>query len=387
MELRCPKVALLFNCRSHFERAIVRGIWRYQHSHGPWQFFNGPEGIAPRFSMPPRWDGDGAIISMTGIGDFGFDISALHNTRFPVVKVSCQLAELKLPYVGIDYEEVGRMGAEHLIECGLRYVAFFGKLNHEAARLRRKGFMACLQEAGERVQMYPCPAPLQHLESWYQQVELGGRWLSEAPKPIGIMCYTDREARWLAQLCALLDIPIPEKVALLGVDDDPAIAQLCAPLLSSIRLPLEKVGYEAGRMLSNLMAQRPTSTELLLRPEGVVVRASSNLLQIDAPNITAALRFIRENTHRALKVADILEVVPVSRRYLEQRFRAVLGRTIHDEIRRQRLRQARDYLISTQKPVAEVARVSGFASLDHFYRSFREEFGETPGECRKAFQI
>jgi LacI family transcriptional regulator len=135
------------------------------------------------------------------------------------------------------------------------------------------------------------------------------------------------------------------------------------------------------------MAEKPTATKVLLRPEGVVVRGSSNLLHIDAPEVIAAVRFIRENTHRTLKVADILEVVPVSRRYLEQRFRTILGRTINDEIRRQRLRQARERLITTQEPVAEVARESGFESLDHFYRSFREEFGETPGDCRKAFQI
>jgi LacI family transcriptional regulator len=122
---------------------------------------------------------------------------------------------------------------------------------------------------------------------------------------------------------------------------------------------------------------------LLFPPVGVVVRRSSDILAIHEPDVAAAVRFIRDHGHSAIRVEDVLREVPVSRRWLERRFRKLLGRGLWQEIRRVHLERAKSLLVETELAMTAVAERSGFSDAKQLSLVVRQETGLTPTAYRR----
>ena len=75
-----------------------------------------------------------------------------------------------------------------------------------------------------------------------------------------------------------------------------------------------------------------------------------------------------------------------SRRTLEKRFRATLGRGIHEEIIRRRIDEARRLLRETTLTIAAIAEDTGFANAQRFYTAFQKLHGATPGTYRRSYR-
>jgi LacI family transcriptional regulator len=125
---------------------------------------------------------------------------------------------------------------------------------------------------------------------------------------------------------------------------------------------------------------------VLFPPTGVITRQSSDLTAIGDPDVAAAVTFIREHAEEPIGVADILKVVPISRRALEQRFAATVGRSPHQELRRARLELARQLLLTSETKLREVAEKCGFFDLSNFTQAFRLHTGYTPAAYRRSFR-
>jgi LacI family transcriptional regulator len=74
--------------------------------------------------------------------------------------------------------------------------------------------------------------------------------------------------------------------------------------------------------------------------------------------------------------------VPVSRRWLSERFKQVVGRTASQEIRRLRLERVRDLLLNTDLSVQQVATRCGFSRPENLTRFFRDNYGVPPETYR-----
>ncbi len=103
---------------------------------------------------------------------------------------------------------------------------------------------------------------------------------------------------------------------------------------------------------------------------------------VDDPLVFKALQMIWNHSYRAIKVGEIAQTLPVSRRTLERKFSATLKRPVNSEITRCRVARARHLLTNTQLPVKHIAYAVGFSSTDRMSRTFREEIGVTPTEYR-----
>jgi LacI family transcriptional regulator len=82
-------------------------------------------------------------------------------------------------------------------------------------------------------------------------------------------------------------------------------------------------------------------------------------------------------------VAEVAQAVKLSRRSLEVRFRAALGRSIRAEIERVRLEHARSLLGETDLPTSQVAELCGFGSPSYLALVFRRKFGRAPTRYRE----
>jgi len=87
-----------------------------------------------------------------------------------------------------------------------------------------------------------------------------------------------------------------------------------------------------------------------------------------------------------LSVDELASRTGLSSRQFARRFRAAYGIPPAAFIKRMRLDGART-LLSQGVSLSRVVHVSGFGSTDGFRRAFEEQFGVTPREYRKRFQL
>ncbi len=73
-------------------------------------------------------------------------------------------------------------------------------------------------------------------------------------KPVGILTWNMFTARIVAEGARRAKVAIPEQVAIVAGDEDAMIAENHEPTLTGIVLPGERLGYEAARLLDQLMA-------------------------------------------------------------------------------------------------------------------------------------
>jgi LacI family transcriptional regulator len=95
------------------------------------------------------------------------------------------------------------------------------------------------------------------------------------------------------------------------------------------------------------------------------------------------MRFIRDHACDGVGVDDVVGAALASRRFLERRFQAVLGRSPNREILRVRIDRARLLLIETDLTLASIAQKSGFRGPKYFGDAFVRETGLPPAEFRR----
>ena len=92
----------------------------------------------------------------------------------------------------------------------------------------------------------------------------------------------------------------------------------------------------------------------------------------------------REAGHRPIAVPDVVKFVGSSRRYAENRFKTVVGRTIMEEIRRVKLERVCALLSETNLSIGEIAQQCDFARESHLAFIFRKHHGMTMSAYRAA---
>ena len=126
---------------------------------------------------------------------------------------------------------------------------------------------------------------------------------------------------------------------MIGVDNDALLRDLSSPPLSRVIPNTQRTGYEAAELLDRMMSGRTVDVAAhLISPVGIATRQSTDTLAIEDRAIARAVLHIREHAFEQINIASVLEVVPLSRRLFESRFKNLLGHTPHEEIIRVRMK-------------------------------------------------
>lgn len=136
-------------------------------------------------------------------------------------------------------------------------------------------------------------------------------------------------------------------------------------------------------MGATLRRRKVAPTVYPIAPVGVAVRRSTDLVATEDPRLAQAMRFIRAEALRGIRVADVLRQVPMSRTLLERKFRAAFGRSPYETIQDVRSRHAESMLRSTDLPIAEVAERCGFLTAEYFSAWFKKRTGTSPRGFRE----
>jgi LacI family transcriptional regulator len=374
-------VLLFVETSREFGRGLLHGIARYSRLHGPWRVYRWPGALD---SSLPEWKHlkiDGAIVRDVRV------VEGLAQSGIPVVFAQHN-KESYAPFPAIitESEAIGRMAAEHFLDRGFQHFAYCGMGDFTWSQGRARYFAQRLAQAGFEADVYHPPAVTGNRTHVNERNEQGliADWLQSLPKPVALMCCNDDRALQVVEACKQVGYEVPNQVAVLGVDNDVLVCDLADPPISSIALNTECAGYEAARLLARLMEGEPMTGQVIpVRPTHIVTRMSTDVLTVSDPDVASALQFIRRNPNRLIQVNDVVEATNVSRRVLEKRFKAILRRSVHQEIRRVRVNNIVQLLIGTDMNITEIAAHAGFDGVEHIARYFRKETGMSLRDYRK----
>jgi len=94
--------------------------------------------------------------------------------------------------------------------------------------------------------------------------------------------------------------------------------------------------------------------------------------------------YIDSHLNETIDLERLAATAGLSLHHFARAFKKSTGVPPHGYVLRQRLDKARDLLVSTDKPLAEIAFAAGFSDQSHFARQFRQSFGISPGFFRRS---
>jgi LacI family transcriptional regulator len=385
MAQRLIEIAFNLNERPHLRRTM-RGIVAYA-AQRDWQ-------LRPMayFTTTPLWafrkdpfrSPDGRISGATT----KHALQRVLQRPEPVVIVNCSppLPE-HVPSVRIDYRAAARLAVEHLIrQQGIHQLAWFGSTHPE--RLEHRDYQMAVEatcaQAGLDLIVFDRLPENRDWSDLTPQVRQWADWLRHLPVGTGIICADDEFAGRIHLASERAGRPIGPEISVIGLGNEELFCEALEPSLSSIRVDYFQLGWEAARLLDARLEDpelRPPTT--WITSSSLVIRESSFLSPVKAKALHQVLGTIRLRYGDHLTVDKLAATAGLDRHSLNRLFRETVGTSVHAELLRVRLHNAKRLLRSTNKPIAEIALVCGFADQAHFSRSFKKQAGLTPGQYRK----
>jgi LacI family transcriptional regulator len=374
-------VALIVESSGIYGRELLSGIMQYCRSTDDWLVFYEQRDLSsdlPNWLL--NWDGHGIISRVTSPKL----IEAVTKRGIPLVELTDREQEGEPKRLRSDDEAIGRLGVEHFTDRGFQSFGFCG-FEDEAWSIRRcESFVKHSQKYGE-CSVYTSRWHGATDTTWEEEQSRLIDWLGSLPKPVGVMACSDIRGQHVLQACVQAGLNAPEEVAVLGVDNDELLCQLCTPPLSSVIPNAERIGFMSAERLAAMMEGTTVAPETdHIAPIGICTRQSTDIVAIDDPDIAAAISYIRENACEGISVNDVLKNVPVSRSTLERQLRKYLRRSPQQEIRNVRMRRACELLKMTEQSVERIANNCGFTHPEYMHAFFKRELGMTPREYRES---
>lgn len=163
----------------------------------------------------------------------------------------------------------------------------------------------------------------------------------------------------MTENCQVENIPIPEDISLLGVDNDELLCQISDPQISSIALNVEKGGYRLGKMMDKQFSSKD-------------------------PYVDTLIKYIDDNFDQCITTDQILAQIPLSRRSIEIRFkREINAMTIYKYLTNCRMQLFAQLLATTDLSLLEIADRCGSLDYPNISRTFKRFFGCAPKEYRQ----
>ncbi len=292
------------------------------------------------------------------------------------------------PVILGDGKSIGEMAAVHFIRMGFQYFGCYVLENHIPMQERAASFTDTVARSGFSVSHFHKPMP-KNLSLWNGELNLLADWLKSLPKPISIMAGDDILSVNILMACRIAELLIPQQVAVIGVNNTKTICETQIPKISSVALGYHKAGFEAAKLLDELISgkTKPARQTIFIEPTHVVKRRSSDYMAIDDPEVAKAMSFIYQSPAKLMQVVDVVEQTGLSQTMLQKKFKKAVGCTISHEIKRVCANKIADMLLNSNMTISEIALLIGFSDPDHISRYFRQVKGITPSAYRKKYCV
>ncbi|MEM6393538.1 MAG: substrate-binding domain-containing protein [Planctomycetota bacterium] len=346
---------------------LASGVMAYAAERPDWEVtLVHLDGEQPR----PKWSGDGLINCYHSL-----------RTRRPQVLVSpMQRCGGALPMVELDHGAAAEQAYAHLRGRGLTRFGVVGYPGMPWSSRRVEGFVACCEREGVAVSRLTLDRQA------VQPDRVVGRiasWLGKDPAFDAVFAVHDQLASYVIRAAKRCGLAVPERLAVVGVDDLELICRSVKPALSSVVQPFERIGYRSAAVMDAMLGGGVCEGVSRIAPGGVHGRGSTERAASGDELVALAKTFMLKNLHRPLGVEQVAAGVGVTRTTLARRFHRAEGRSPLAVLAGFRLEHAKHLLRNRELDVGVVARRCGFGYATQFSRWFRQQSGQTPSAFRE----
>jgi len=178
------------------------------------------------------------------------DIKPAREKNIPMVLVGGGKSDLEVNKVSVNYKVAAKKAVSHFLEIGYKKVAMLqGNALGVGNEYKAKGYLEMLKEAG-------IPFKEEYLMKVENTIEggyLGAKKLSEMKaRPQAIFCSSDIIAFGAMDAIKDKDMEIPRDIAVVGFDNV-RMSNLVEPKLTTVEVPLHKMGVLGARLLFDMM--------------------------------------------------------------------------------------------------------------------------------------
>ena len=197
-------------------------------------------------------------------------IEELHSDGTPVLLIDCPAVppqDLPCDALIVERETGARIATHHLIERGHQRIGVITS----PASTRMTGYRAALDEAGitgRFEEVYEGTADAASGE------QAGRRLLAHHPELTALFCHSDLVAIGAMKAAQELGYEIPERMAVVGFDDDPWTAFLPVPL-TTLRHPIDQLRRHTEELLRARLGGDDGAFARIDLPPELVVREST----------------------------------------------------------------------------------------------------------------
>ncbi len=376
------KILLLIDYSSEFSRRLLKGLIQYSKEHGPWIFYRlpsyyktlyGKEGIV---EWAKEWQADAIIARWDHEGT-----NLLEKLNIPVILQNYKARSDHFSNLTGDYFGTGKMAAQFFIKRRYTNFAFYGNKGVVWSRERAEGFRKEIEKVGGNY--YCFESENLSGEQWSSTHIKLDEWLISLPKPIAMFACDDSFALQVSEICKINNIKIPEEISLLGVDNDELICNLSDPPISSIITDVEYGGYEVGRLIDRFIkGEKKEPFDIIIKPTRFELRKSTEKYDIENEYISTIVNYIEDNFTTEIDIESLTDLVPLSRRNLEMKFKNEMDTSIYQFILSCRIEYFAHLLLTTDRPLFDLALESGFNDCKNISRIFKKFKGCTPLEYK-----
>jgi AraC family transcriptional regulator len=153
-------------------------------------------------------------------------------------------------------------------------------------------------------------------------------------------------------------------------------------LLSKLRSEIQS-GFPTGALPSEHLCRMLTEQLIQRYPIGKV-RLDQYKGGLPGPKLKQVVEYIEDHLDFRLTTGEIARIAGLSKYHLGKAFSTSTGMPLHSFVLARRMRKAREFLASSELPLAQIADAVGFSSQSHFTTVFLERTGLTPGRFRSV---
>jgi AraC-like DNA-binding protein len=335
--------------------------------------------IRRQWFIPKNWEGDGIISgdfeNMPQLRDF------LENHRLtPTVFVDQTSASWGTTVLQ-NCEHQAQLAFAHLRQQGYKRFHFIQIFNDPYSNARGEAFIKILHTEGLPVSRSITSHQKLHLHVLDNELL---KALSKHAEPIGVFCANDYLASILAQVCQTHGYKIPQRLGLIGVDNDPIETELSVIPISSVDNNRYLHGLIAAQTLQQLMDHpRKVIPRQFIAPKGVLVRPSTQLSPTEPSIMRKARTLLADNySNSKFRAQHLCDQLFISRRRLHSLFIAHFGMSAAELLLDYRIKCAVHLLKNDSLSIREVALLSGFAGPEYMSRVFIRCLKQRPSQLR-----
>jgi LacI family transcriptional regulator len=215
-------------------------------------------------------DGLALMISDTMVTGIGPNLAEL---RVPIVVLDDEIEGVEHDAVIIDQHQGALDMMEHLLaDCGARRVFFVGGVETNIdTQARYKAYRDALKASGVKFHQ----EDVYHLDYTYESayqlaIEKVASWVGERHY---VFAANDEMAAGIIAGAAAQGVSVPKDLGVVGFDDT-RVAQMIKPPLTTVRVPMSKMGATAIELLCERIADPNRQSTTVSLPAELVVRES-----------------------------------------------------------------------------------------------------------------